>query len=330
MEKESKKESKKQKKKRCCIPHCYHDGRYVVVPKEEKLRKLWFHAFRMEPVPHVQSPRVCRMHFKDEDFEYSNTQLSRKKRDPEKRRLKDGAIPSQNLRTDLYRKFYKSKLYNSAAQRAQRVQKREAKKPGADTAVELMKPISDPNEIVLRSPNDSEEEDEALEVEDLGDGDKCVQANLSRDSLKTTELLEKLMNENKKLKDTNAILRKDKSSMRDNIQKLEINVASLSNQNSILQEKADVFAEKAKMLEDKVNILEANRLKNAQVVLPKTYFSKGQNSPSKTQMPREDSESFSTWTLSGAEEGVQISSTVLESLKESGITALDSEHMHLF
>ena len=87
--------------KNCCVYKCYStsdknkDLSFHAFPSGEKLRKAWGDRIRREDFEPSVNSYVCSRHFQDSDFNKSGsdrpTEFQRKK-------LKRGSIPSNNLR----------------------------------------------------------------------------------------------------------------------------------------------------------------------------------------------------------------------------------------
>lgn len=312
-------------KKKCCVPSCgvLEKGLFML-PKNLEMRRLWFNAIGCKRAESLSDARICKRHFTVEDLRIPNVKC--KWKNPERAWLREGAVPSRNLKEDPYKIIYKYDSYDITQNvRAKRLANRKAKEKKleieAEYRTEAVNTLHNPSEIFLKPPVEVEIPGVSMEVEDFGGGNMCVQADLTDGSLKK---IAEGQRELIKLRERVKILENKERRLRENNGMFEVQVASLSNQNTLLEQRANALVEKVKILEDKVKLLEANgeRVKEdeANQKMDNSEASKDKGSESDVAF-----ESFTSWTLCGTKETVHLPPEVLKQL--SGITTITSEDM---
>lgn len=302
----------------CCVPHCGVLGTkpFFTFPGKPEMKKLWLAAINDKRVTALADPRICSRHFKVEDLILPNSENEFKR---VRAGLKEGVVPTVDLKPDPYKRRYKYASCNPATnKRAQRYASRKAKEQEAESASGSL----GPTETFLRSLEVDTIPGIKMEVEDSERGEKGVQADLTGGSLeKMSEWKRKIV----KLSELVRILTNDKRTLKENNETLEIQVASLSNQKTMLEQRAQALFEKVRILEDKVNLLEANGERNTEEdstdKVDKAEAPKAKDSESDVKI-----EPFTSWTLCGTEETVHLPPEVLKQL--SGITTITSEDIN--
>lgn len=309
---------------------------YFVFPKNPKVREQWIKACKQKGLEKVKVPRICELHFREEDFETDMNELlislgavlktpednGSKRRGPRKR-LKKGVVPTLNLlkeepeKLNPYRKSRsRVELQDQAKRRmdrmAKRMRKEEVQKllegpedPYHDSVVKNQ-PVTNPYGILLKTEPLEPVVEEALpvdvvmEVEEDEEGDsKGIQADTLGPSFVLYERLKKQVRE---LSEKLMKSQMEASNLFDEKAQLELKVLCLETENNGLNSKVEMLSAKNSLLEEKL-LLDRTHWKNELEIAQKN-----------AQMEAEE-----------PVDGVGLTPHALDYLKDCGIARLSSD-----